>query len=176
MAMKRDCWREPAATVATYLCCIISNVFHFSDKSKNTSSKSLNFPLVSVNVTPTERSASSISLKLAVSPSTSTIPVGSFLISVNLAMIVFIAVPKFSADSRVVSIIWARNAAVVSNSIFAEAAIEAVLVIAVAISSVSEAVIAANSEYTSLILWALVAFNSILNPRSAAVIKSVVWA
>jgi hypothetical protein len=46
----------------------------------------------------------------------------------------------------VVSIIYASSAAVVSNSIFAEAAIEAVLDIAVAICAVSAAVIAANSE------------------------------
>jgi hypothetical protein len=46
---------------------------------------------------------------------------------------VFIAVPAVSGASWVVSMIYASKAAVVSNSIFAELAIEAVLDIAVAI-------------------------------------------
>jgi hypothetical protein len=64
-------------------------------------------------------------------------------------MTVFIAVPAVSADSLVVSMICDKKAAVVSNSIPAEDAIEAVFVIAEEISSTSAAVIAASSEYTS---------------------------
>jgi hypothetical protein len=48
-------------------------------------------------------------------------------------MIVFIAVPAVSGASWVVSMIYASNAAVVSNSIFALAAIDAVFSMAVAI-------------------------------------------
>ena len=59
---------------------------------------------------------------------------------------VFIAVPKFSAGSLVVSIACAKKAAVPSKLIPADAAIEAVLCIAVPSSSVFEAVFAAKLE------------------------------
>jgi hypothetical protein len=61
-------------------------------------------------------------------------------------MIVFIAVPAVSGASWVVSIICASSAAVVSNYMFALAAIEAVFSIAVEIYAVSAAVTAANWE------------------------------
>lgn len=76
---------------------------HFADNSRNTSSRSLNSPFTSLNAIPTERKAVSILFTSTTSPSTSTIPVEDSLTSVNLAIIVFKAVPKFSLDSRVVS-------------------------------------------------------------------------
>jgi len=78
-------------------------------------------------------------------PSSSSLLYNS-LTSANRATTVFNAVPAVSADSRVVSIIYAKNAAVVSNSIPALCAKDATFVIAVEISSTSEAVIAANFE------------------------------
>jgi len=70
----------------------------------------------------------------------------NFLTSEKRATTVFKAVPAVSADSRVVSIIYAKNAAVVSNSIFALWARDATFVIAVEISSTFDAVFAASSE------------------------------
>ena len=43
--------------VRSYLCEFLSNVFHFLDNSKNTSSKFLNCPLASFNDTPTDFNA-----------------------------------------------------------------------------------------------------------------------
>ena len=54
------------------------------------------------------------------SPSISPISDGAFFISWNRAIIVFIAVPRFSDASRVVSIIWVRNEAVFSKEAPAE--------------------------------------------------------
>jgi hypothetical protein len=70
----------------------------------------------------------------------------SFLTSVKRATTVLSAVPAVSADSRVVSIIYAKNAEVVSKSILALCANDATFVIAVEISSTLEADIAANFE------------------------------
>ena len=112
----------------------------------NTSSKFRNCPLVSRSATLIVLNAVSILLASTISPSTSPISAGSFFNSWKRAITVFIAVPAVSADSRVVSIICDKKAAVVSNSIFAESAIDAVFVIAVAISLVSAAVIAASCE------------------------------
>jgi len=97
----------------------------------------------------------------------------NFLTSENLATTVLSAVPAVSADSRVVSIIYAKKAAVVSNSIFALLAREATLVIAVEISSTLDAVFAASSEYTSSTRYAFASVSSMLKPRSALVIRSV---
>jgi hypothetical protein len=99
---------------------------------------------------PAERSASETLLTSISSPSSSS-PFSSFsstnfLTSANLAITVLRAVPAVSADSRVVSIIYAKNAAVVSNSIPALCARDATFVIAVEISSTLDAVFAASSE------------------------------
>jgi len=72
---------------------------------------------------PAVRKASETLLTSINSPSSS-LPLNSpsstnFLTSEKRATTVFNAVPAVSADSRVVSIIYAKNAAVVSNSIFA---------------------------------------------------------
>jgi hypothetical protein len=72
---------------------------------------------------PAACKASPTRLTLIVCPSSSD-PINwpsltNFLTSEKRATTVFKAVPAVSADSRVVSIIYAKNAAVVSNSIFA---------------------------------------------------------
>jgi hypothetical protein len=56
-------------------------------------------------------------LASTISPSTSPISSGDFFNSWKRAITVFKAVPAVSADSRVVSIIYDKKAAVVSNYI-----------------------------------------------------------
>ena len=79
-------------------------------------------------------------------------------------MIDFKALPKFSGASRVIEIIVANIAEVDSKLEPTASADEAVLLIAIASSSVSEAVVAANAEYTSVTVCA--SLISILKPRT----------
>ena len=110
---------------------------------------------MSRNATPAVFNAVSI-LFTSISVPSSSVPVNSpsemsFFTSANLAITVFNAVPAVSGASRVVAIIYVKNAAVVSNPIPVLCAIEATLLIAIDISSVLAAVFAARLEYTSLI-------------------------
>ena len=123
---------------------------HFFANSRNISSNPFTPVKYSFRLIPAVRKAVEILFTSISSPSSS-VPNNSpseysSLTSENLAITVFKAVPAVSADSRVVSMIWDKNAAVVSNSILALWAKDATLVIATEISWVSEAVIAANSE------------------------------
>ena len=151
MAIKRDCCLEPAAWVAIYLWVFLSKLSHLALNSKNTSSKLRICPAVSKRVIPIDFNAVST---LFISASSICSPSISSLTSPKRAIIVFIAVPKFSGASRVVSIILVKNTSVDWRLIPAFAAIDAVLVNAVINSSDDMAALASNAAIESVTLFA----------------------
>jgi len=129
----------------------VLKVSHFSESFIRIESKpSVPAKKPDISIPATSLKAAEILLRFITSPSSS-VPVSppseaSFLTSPNLETIVFNAVPAVSGDSCVVSIIYVKNAEVVSNSIPADLASEATLVIAVEISSTLAAALAARAE------------------------------